>query len=225
MLNLEWIRAKRNLGRALLANGALVLSIATGEWCTSSHFSLGLLYVFPSMLAAVFLPRWAVVLQGIGCALLSLHFTNLDPPHGYIQFAVEAVVLIGCGLVVAGALHREPSSDVQQRMSALAETGPLAIMIVNDCGTIEAANSAAVELLAPRSGLLIGQPVAGFFPPLHYALHGDGGPQFRTSMQCRGYLGNGRPFLARVWFSTSKQGMTPKLAAIIADVREQQSVA
>jgi len=44
-------------------------------------------------------------------------------------------------------------------------------------------------------------------------------------MQGRGYLGNGKPFLARVWFSTCKQGMTQKLAAIIADVREQQSVA
>ena len=62
------------------------------------------------MLAAVFLPRWAIVLQRIGCAVLSLRFTNLDPPHAYIQFAVEAVMLIGCGLVVAGALHRQPSS-------------------------------------------------------------------------------------------------------------------
>ena len=43
MLKLEWIRAKRNLGRALLANGALVLSIATGDWC---HFTPGPLYVF-----------------------------------------------------------------------------------------------------------------------------------------------------------------------------------
>jgi hypothetical protein len=44
-------------------------------------------------------------------------------------------------------------------------------------------------------------------------------------MQCRGNLGNGKSFLALVWFSTSKQGMTQKLAAIIADVGEQQSVA
>jgi len=224
MLNLECLRAKGNLGSALLANGALILAIATGEWYTSGHFSLGLLYLFPIMLAAVFLPWWAVVLQGIGCTLLNLQSTNLDPPHAYIQFAVEAVALISCGLVVAGALHRAQSSEAQQRMAALADTGPLAMVIVNDRGTIEAANAAAVELLAPRSGFLIGQPVAGFLPPLHCALHGDGGPQFRTSMQCRGYLGSGKPFLALVWFCTSKQGMTQKLAAIIADVREHQSV-
>ena len=59
------------------------------------------------------------------------------------------------------------------------------MVIVNGRRTIEAANSAAVELLAPRSGFLIGQPVAGFLPPLRYALHGDGGPQLRTSMQAK----------------------------------------
>jgi two-component system, LuxR family, sensor kinase FixL len=167
MLNLEWILAKGNLGRTLLANGALMLAIATGERCTGSHLSLGLLYLFPIMLAATFLPSWAVVLQGIGCALLSLHFTNLDPTRAYIQFAVEAVALISCGLVVAGALKRAQSSEVQQRMSALVEAGPAAMLIVNERGTIEMANSAAVELLAPRRGSLIGQPVACFLPPLH----------------------------------------------------------
>ena len=177
------------------------------------------------MFAAMILPRWAVVLQGIGCALLSLRFTGLDLPRAHIQFAVETVTLISCGLVVARALQRARSSEVRQWMSALVEAGPAAMLIVNERVTIETANSAAVELLAPRSGPLIGQPVAGFLPSLHYALHGDGRPQFRTSMQCRGYRGDGKPFLALVWFSTSKQGMTQRLAAIIADVREQQGVA
>ena len=49
------------------------------------------------------------------------------------------------------------------------------------------------------------------------------GPQFRTSMQCRGHRGNGESFLAEVWFSTYKNGLTPKLAAIIADVTEEQA--
>jgi DNA-binding NarL/FixJ family response regulator len=44
-------------------------------------------------------------------------------------------------------------------------------------------------------------------------------------MQCRGHRGNGESFLAEVWFSSYKEGSTPKLAAIIADVSEEQSVA
>ncbi len=34
--------------------------------------------------------------------------------------------------------------------------------------------------------------------------------------------GNGESFLADVWFSTYKEGPTPKLAAIIADVSEER---
>jgi DNA-binding NarL/FixJ family response regulator len=43
-------------------------------------------------------------------------------------------------------------------------------------------------------------------------------------MQCRGHRGNGESFLAEVWFSSYKDGTTPKLAAIIADVSEEQTV-
>jgi len=42
-------------------------------------------------------------------------------------------------------------------------------------------------------------------------------------MQCRGHRGHGESFLAEVWFSTYKEGSTPKLAAIIADVTEEHS--
>ncbi len=43
-------------------------------------------------------------------------------------------------------------------------------------------------------------------------------------MQYRGNRGNGESFLAEVWFSSYKEGATPKLAAIIADVSEEQAV-
>lgn len=42
-------------------------------------------------------------------------------------------------------------------------------------------------------------------------------------MQCRGHRGNGESFLADVWFSSYKEGLTPKLAAIIADVTEERA--
>ncbi len=43
-------------------------------------------------------------------------------------------------------------------------------------------------------------------------------------MQCRAHRGNGGSFLADVWFSSYKEGSTPKLAAIIADVTEERGV-
>ena len=64
-----------------------------------------------------------------------------------------------------------------------------------------------------------------FLPELHHALRWEEGPQFRTSMQCRAHRGNGESFLADVWFSSYKEGPSPKLAAIIADVTDERSVA
>src|SRR4029077_19874961 len=102
-------------------------------------------------------------------------------------------------------------------------TSPAGIVTVDEHGFIEVANQAAAELMAPRDGHLIGQPIAAFLPELHHALRFEEGPQFRTSMQCRGHRGNGESFLAEVWFSIYKEGAMPKLAAIIADVSEEQN--
>ena len=104
----------------------------------------------------------------------------------------------------------------------LVETSPAAIVTVDEHGFIELANRAAAELMAPREGNLIGQPIAAFLPELHHALRWEEGPQFRASMQCRAHRGDGQSFLADVWFSTYKEGHGPKLAAIIADVTEER---
>jgi DNA-binding CsgD family transcriptional regulator len=76
--------------------------------------------------------------------------------------------------------------------------------------------------MAPRDGRLIGSPIAAFLPELHHALRWEEAPQFRASMQCRGHRASGESFTADVWFSTYKEGNFPKLAAIIADVSEEE---
>lgn len=208
----------------LLASGAIVLAIAVVDWWTKPYFSLGFLYLFPIMLAAGFLPRWATVLLGIACAGLSERFSNLDPSDSHIRLGFEALALCGCGLLTSEVLrNRRLSLETQQRMRVLVETSPAAIVTVDGRGFIELANRAAAELMVPKGENLIGQPVAAFLPELHHALRWEEGPQFRTSMQCRGHRGNGESFLAEVWFSTYKDGTTPKLAAIIADVTEEQT--
>jgi PAS domain S-box-containing protein len=224
MLNLEWIWEPRNRTVVLLTSAGIVLVIAVVDWWTKPYVSLGFLYLFPIMLAAGFLPRWAIVFMGIACALLSERFSNLDPADAPLRTSFEALALAGSGLFISEVLrNRRLRLASQERLRVLVETSPAAIVTVDERGFIELANHAAAELLAPRDGHLIRQPIAAFLPELHRALRWEEGPQFRTSMQCRGHRGNGESFLADVWFSSYKEGPTRKLAAIIADVTEEQN--
>jgi PAS domain S-box-containing protein len=222
MLNLEWIWERRNRTVVLLISLGIVLAIAIVDWWTKPYVSLSFLYLFPIMLAAGFLPRWAIVLTGLACALLSERFSNLDPADAPIRSSFEALALVGSGLFISEVLRNRRLRIVsQERLRVLVETSPAAIVTVDEHGFIELANHAAGELMAPREGHLIGQPIAAFLPELHQALRWEEGPQFRTSMQCRGHRGNGESFLADVWFSSYKEGTSPKIAAIIADVSEE----
>jgi PAS domain S-box-containing protein len=226
MLLLDWIWDRRNRTPVLLASSVIVVAIAAVDWWTKPYFSLGFLYLFPIMLVAGILPRWTIVLLGLACALLSERFSNLDPADAHIRLGFETLALCGCGLLTFEVVrNKRLSLEAQERMRVLVETSPAAIVTVDERGFIELANQAANELMVPHDGKLVGQPVAAFLPELHHALRPEGGPQFRTSMQCRGHRGNGESFLAEVWFSTYKEGTTPKLAAIIADVSEEQVAA
>src|ERR1035437_8849821 len=224
MPRLEWMWEERNRTVALLISAAVILTIALVDWWTKPYVSLGFLYLFPIMLAAGFLPRWGVALLGLACAVLSALFSLLD--MSFIRLAFETLALAGCGLFVGELLrNRRLSLEAQERLRVLVETSPAAIVTVDERGFIELANRAAVELIVPRDGHLVGSPIAAFLPELHHALRWEEGPQFRTSMQCRGHRGNGESFLADVWFSSYKEGPIPKLAAIIADVTEERASA
>jgi len=220
---LERIWEERSRTAVLAVAAVAVLAIAFLDWRTKPYFSMGFLYLFPIMLAAGFLPRWAIVILGIGCALLTERFSNLDPSDSTIRLTFETLALCGCGLFTSEVLrNRRLSLSSQERLRVLVETSPAAIVTIDDRGFIELANRAAIELMAPRDGQVIGYPIAAFLPELHHALRWEDRPQFRTSMQCRGHRGNGETFLAEVWFSSYKDGAKPKLAAIIADVTEEQ---
>lgn len=220
MTRLDAIWDERNRIPVLLVSGALIVGIALIDWLTEPYVSLGFLYLFPIMLAAGFLPRWLVALVGVSCAVLSELFSSLD--RSFIRLSFEALALAGCGLFVAELLrNRRLSIEAQERLRILVETSPAAIVTIDDRGFIELANRAAIELVAPRDGNLIGHPIAAFLPELHHALRREEGPQFRTAMQCRGHRDNGESFMADVWFSTYKEHSTPKLAAIIGEVTEE----
>jgi PAS domain S-box-containing protein len=223
MLPLEWMWKERNRTRVPLVSGAIILVIALVDWGTKPYLSLGFFYLFPIMLVAAFLPRWAVALLGLSCAVLSSLFSGLN--MSWVRLAFETLALAGCGLFVGELLrNRRLTLAAQERLRVLVETSPAAIVTVDSRGSIELANRAASELLVPRDGHLVGNPIAAFLPELHYALRLEEGPQFRTALQCRGHRGSGESFTADVWFSTYIEDQAPKLAAIIADVSEEAAL-
>jgi PAS domain S-box-containing protein len=220
MLPLERLWHDRNRIPVLTISGTIILVIAALDWWTKPYVSLGFLYLFPIMFASAFLPRWLVALLGVVCALLAEVFSSLTP--SFVRLSFETLALAGCGLFVSELVrNRRLSLESQARLEALVETSPAAIVTVDERGFVELANVAAVELMVPRDGRLIGNPIAAFLPELHHALRWEEAPQFRASMQCRGHRGNGVSFTADVWFSTYKEGTSHKLAAIIADVSEE----
>jgi hypothetical protein len=82
MVHLERIWEQSNQRPVPIAGAVIAISIATEEKWLRSCTSVSMLYVFPLMLAAAFLPRWATVLLGAVCALLTEQFSNL-PLHSY----------------------------------------------------------------------------------------------------------------------------------------------
>jgi PAS domain S-box-containing protein len=223
MLPLERLWREQSRTPVLTVSGALILIVAAVDWWTKPYVSLGFLYLFPIMFAAAFLPRWMIALLGVACAVLAELFSSLEP--SFVRLTFESLALVGCGLFV-GELVRNRRLDLQsqERLKALVETSPAAIVTVGEQGFIEIANRAAIELLAPRAGDLIGYPISAFLPELHHALRWEQAPQFRASMQCRGQRGNGEPFTADIWFSTYRENNAPHLAAIIADVSEDEGL-
>jgi two-component system sensor kinase FixL len=220
MWHVERVWEERNRTPVLVGSGIIILIVAVADWWTMPYVSLGFLYLFPIMLAARFLPRLLIVFLGVGCAILSEVFSSLD--RSMIRLSFETLALVGCGLFVAELVrNRQLTLKGRERLKALVETSPAAIVTVDDHGVIELANQAAVEMMAPRDGQLIGTPIGAFLPELHHALRWEEAPQFRATMQCRGHRANGETFTAEVWFSTYKEGNEPKLAAIIGDVTEE----
>jgi PAS domain S-box-containing protein len=222
MWRLERVWEEENRSRVLLVSGGIILAVALADWWTKPFVAFGVLYLFPIMLAAGFLPRWVIVLLGLACAVLSEVFTSDILDRSTVRLAFETLALGGCGLFIAELVrNRRLTLEGQERLKALVETSPAAIVTVDEHGFIELVNHAAVELMAPRDGKLVGNPISAFLPELHHALRWEEAPQFRATMQCRAHRGNGESFTADVWFSTYKAGQTHKLAAIVADVTEE----
>jgi two-component system, LuxR family, sensor kinase FixL len=114
MWRLERVWEERNRTSVLLVSGAVILIVALADWWTKRFVAFGVLYLFPIMLAAGFLPRWIIVLLGAACGVLSELFSSLD--RSTVRLAFETLALAGCGLFVAELVRnrrlRELSSSL-----------------------------------------------------------------------------------------------------------------
>lgn len=108
-------KAKRVL--ALTAAGAMIAAIAVADWRTSPYVSLGFLYLFPIMLVAGYLPRWALALLSVLCAILSEIFSALDPEGRIIRLIFATVAFAGFGMFVHELLrNRRLAMETQARL-------------------------------------------------------------------------------------------------------------
>src|ERR1700690_1061375 len=136
MLRFERIWDEENRTLVLAVGFAVAAIIALADFWTRPYVSLGFLYLFPIMLAAGFLPRWAIVAAGIGAAILSDAFSPLE--KSAVRFGFEALALMGSGLFVAELVrNRRLSTALQATLRGLVETSPAAIVTVDEHGCVE----------------------------------------------------------------------------------------
>src|ERR1019366_10789953 len=131
MLALERLWEDRNRTPVLAFGGAIILIVAVVDWWTKPYVSLGFLYLFPMMLTAGCLPRWLIALLGLACAGLAEVFSSLD--HSLVRLVFETLALAGCGLFVAELVrNRRLTLEGQEKLKALVETSPAAIVTVDE---------------------------------------------------------------------------------------------
>lgn len=207
----------------LALSGVAILLIAIVDYWTKAYLEIGILYLLPVAMSAPFLPRSGIVLLAVLAAVLSEQFSGLNAEGKLVRLVLVSTTVTSTGLFVRElARIRQLTATNEQRIRALVETTPTAIVTVGEDGVVELANQAAVNLFAPLQEEMVGQPIAAFLPQLHHAVRREAGPQFRASMQCLAHRGDGEPFPVEVWFSTYREGESAKLAAIIADMSGEQ---
>lgn len=225
--------------RTLLLAAGLVSLIGYFDY---AYFdvSLGLLYIFPVVIAASVCSRIEVVGVALLCAAFRHLFIPILGPHeSALRFLLAFAAYLGAGLMVvelarnrrlaeahAEELEKETKlrTEAQEHLRQLAESSPAAIFTTDERGVLLTYNRAAVEMFGMGGGAASTgeRPNAGdFLPVLRDALKLEmRASGFRTAAQCTGRRDNGEPFIAQVWFSIYESPAGRRLAAIAVDSSE-----
>lgn len=229
--------AKADRTTALAVAGFLIATIAFADWRFRPGVSLGVLYLVPILIAALYVSRKEL----LGLAVLCIAFRELFGPFQWdwgvaVRAGFGLVALAGPGLFAGELARRRRQTlgylrqleeqvklrqEAEEQLRVLIETSPAPILTVDVEGKIHLGNQAAHQLLGFEEQSLSGEPVASFLPVLADVPHaGGGGRVIRTMLECRGRRRNGEVFLAHVWLSTYSTPSGPRLAAIVLDTSE-----
>jgi two-component system sensor kinase FixL len=234
-VDLSFIYAPKNRAKSLSFAAILIVSIAVVDWKTEPYVELGLLYLFPIMLAAGFLSRLRILGLSLFCAILHEAFSSF-PAEDMVRTAMVTIAFAGTGLFISELVRNRQLAvshlqtleeqvrfrrDAEDQLEMLIETSPAAIITIDSNGTILRGNEAARQLFAPDDVSVQGHSVQCYLPDLYAAARNYDSKILRTAMQCRGQRLNGEPFLAATWFSTYKTSTGSKLAAIVVDLSEE----
>jgi two-component system, LuxR family, sensor kinase FixL len=228
--------------KVLLTAAGFVALLVSLEWYFDFDFSLGILYIFPVMIAATVLKRWQVVLAAIFCAytrgLFTLDETRLEHT---LRFVMATIAYTGCGLLIYQItdsrrivlIHysrlryeQQMRRRAQEQLRLLAESSPAGILTVGGDGKILAANRAAENILE-TSEPLVGQAVGSYVHLFEDALQLPPGiGEISTSATAWARRTNGTMVPTTTWFSIYGEGAHRRLAAILVDtsneVRERE---
>jgi two-component system sensor kinase FixL len=235
---LLWVlRANRRSVTAFTV--ALTGAITLLDWWSRS-VSLGILYLFPAILAGTIygirtVLALAFVLAGLRAAFET---TPVHPVDGIFRFLFSAVAYAFSSLFV-GALvrnHRlmiEDLSEIEQeqgmrrraeeQLRILMAGCPAGIVTVDEKGVILAANKAFDVLCGAEGGVsVVGHSVGNYLPVLDDALRFSlATDAVRSAAQCQGIRVNGEIFRAHTWFTAHRFPEGARLAAIVVDSSEE----
>lgn len=200
---------------------ALIAAIATIDWRLDVNISFGFLYLFPMLMVGGILARWQIALTAALCTGLSEAFDPFPwaPAVGIPRLILTFAAFFGAGIYVYEAARRR---EAEEQLEVLVATSPATIFTLDAAGNVLLANDAAHRMLGVPSGQLEGLSITRFFPALTSVPMLSGkAPFFRTSMECHAQRQNGEMFLARIWFSTYRTVLGPRLAAVVFDASEE----
>ena len=213
----------------------MMAAIVFVDWRVDGIIAIGFLYLIPVMLVSTSFTRTQIVLTALVCAGLQEGFSQIPESYRILRLFFSSVGFVATGLFVSEVLRNRARilqhademkrsillrKDAEGQLRLIVDTSPAAIVTIDEKGEIVVANDAARELFAEPEGLLTGQQIGDYLPPLQAVVRNQSSQVFRTALECRGQRRNGESFLAGVWFSTYATLSGSRLTAIIADLSD-----
>jgi two-component system, LuxR family, sensor kinase FixL len=225
--------------KVLSVAACLVVLIVLADRAVGNSVSLGVLYIFPIVLAAVVLAPLETAALSVFCSLLRAWFdTPGSRAEVVLRFIFATLGYFASGLFVTALVRnrelvvqhlntvqqeQQLRRSAEEQLKLLVESSPAAILTIDGAGVVLAANFAANAMFDPHENRsLQGQNIGGYLPVLSDAVRFQIGPEtFRTAAQCQGRRENGDIFLAHTWFSSYLAPEGTRLAAIVVDSSEE----